>query len=528
MNRYDAIVIGSGPNGLAAAITLARAGRSVLVREGADTIGGSCRSAPLTLPGFTHDICSTVQAMAGISPFLQTIPLREHGCEFIRPPAAYAHPLDDGTAATVEGSVDETAARLETDGPAYRSLFEPLVKAWRELTPMLLGPPRFPAHPLRISRFGLRAIRSASALANAHFRTDEAKALFAGAAAHAVLPLEWRATAAFGLVLNIAAHVGGWPVAKGGSQKLADAMGSYLRSLGGEIQTGATVERLDELPPAGAILCDVTPGQLLRLAGDRLPNSYQRRLRRFSYGPGAFKIDWALNGPIPWQAAECGRAGTVHLGGALEEIAESERAPWQGRVSDRPYVLLVQSSLFDPTRAPPGKQTAWAYCHVPNGCTINMTERIENQVERFAPGFRGRILARHVMSPDDLQRHNPNLVGGDVGAGSQQLSQLFARPVLRLDPYSTPVPGLYLCSASTPPGGGVHGACGYFAAQSVLRQKAPKGRVGMSEKAINFSRVSPSVEVKPEKRVTVVVTRKSLSDQAPASRMRRSTSRAIS
>jgi phytoene dehydrogenase-like protein len=471
MTRYDAIVIGSGPNGLAAAITLARAGRSVLVREGAATVGGSCRSVELTLPGFTHDICSTVHAMAGISPFLQTIPLEEHGCELVRPPAAYAHPLDDGTAAVLEGSVEETSHHLEADGAAYRKLFAGPLAAWRELTGMLLGPPRLPAHPMLMARFGLEAIRSASSFARTHFRTDHARALFAGAAAHAVLPLEWKGTAAFGMVLNIAAHVSGWPVAKGGSQKLADAMASYLRSLGGEIQTLAPVESLDELPAARAILCDVTPRQLLRLAGDRLPDSYQRRLRRFHYGPGAFKIDWALNGPIPWQAPECARAGTVHLGGTLQELSESERAPWEGRVSERPFVLLVQASRFDPSRAPAGKQTAWAYCHVPNGCTIDMAERIENQVERFAPGFRGRILARHVMSPADLQRHNPNLIGGDVGAGSQQLSQLFARPILRLDPYSTPVPGLYLCSASTPPGGGVHGMCGYWAAQSVLRHE---------------------------------------------------------
>lgn len=471
MSRYDAIVIGSGPNGLAAAITLARAGRSVLVREGGATVGGSCRSAELTLPGFTHDICSTVQAMAGISPFLQTIPLQEHGCELVRPPAAYAHPLDDGTAALVEGSVEETSHHLEADGAAYRKLFAGPLAAWRELVPMLLGPPRLPAHPMLMARFGLEAIRSASSLARTHFRTDHARALFAGAAAHAVLPLEWKGTAAFGMVLNIAAHVGGWPVAKGGSQKLADALVSYLRSLGGEIQTLAPVETLDEVPPARAILCDVTPRQLLRLAGNRLPDSYQRRLRRFRSGPGAFKIDWALNGPIPWQAPECARAGTVHLGGTLDEIAESERAPWEHRVSERPYVLLVQASRFDPTRAPVGKQTAWAYCHVPNGSTIDMTDQIENQVERFAPGFRGRILARHVMFPSDLQRHNPNLIGGDVGAGSQQLSQLFARPILRLDPYSTPVDGLFLCSASTPPGGGVHGMCGYWAAQSVLRHE---------------------------------------------------------
>lgn len=469
MPRYDAIVIGSGPNGLAAAITLARAGRSVLVREGAATIGGSCRSAELTLPGFVHDICSTVQAMADISPFLQSIPLQEHGCELIRPPAAYAHPLDDGTAAVLEGSVEETAHRLEVDGAAYRKLMNPLLAAWRELTPMLLGPPRVPAHPLLMAQFGLHAIRSAAGLARARFRADHARALFAGAAAHAVIPLEWTASAAFGLVLNIAAHVGGWPVARGGSQKLADALASYFRSLGGEIQTSAPVDDLNELPPTSAILCDMTPRQLLRLAGDRLPAAYQRRLGRFRYGPGAFKVDWALNGPIPWQAKECARAGTVHLGGTIEEISRSEQAPWEGRVSDKPYVLLVQASLFDPIRAPAGRQTAWAYCHVPNGCTIDMTERIENQIERFAPGFRGRILARHIMSPADLQRHNPNLIGGDVGAGSQQFSQLLARPLLRLDPYSTPNPNLYLCSASTPPGGGVHGMCGYWAAQSVLR-----------------------------------------------------------
>lgn len=501
MPRYDAIVIGSGPNGLAAAITLARAGRSVLVREGAATIGGSCRSAEFTLPGFVHDICSTVQAMAGISPFLQTLPLEAYGCELVRPPAAYAHPLDDGTAAILEGPVEETAQRLETDGAAYRALMNPLLGAWRELTAMLLGPPRIPAHPLLMAQFGLRAIRSASGLANSLFRTDHAKALFAGAAAHAVLPLDWTATAAFGLVLNVAAHVSGWPVARGGSQKLADAMASYFRSLGGEIQTLSPVESLDELPPAGAILCDVTPRQLLRLAGDRLHVTYQRRLRKFRYGPGAFKIDWALNGPIPWQAPECARAGTVHLGGTLDEIAQSERAPWEGRIAEKPYVLLVQASLFDSTRAPAGRQTAWAYCHVPNGCTIDMTERIENQIERFAPGFRGRILARHVMSPADLQRHNPNLIGGDVGAGSQQFSQLMARPVLRLDPYSTPAPNLYLCSASTPPGGGVHGMCGYFAAQSVLRNRQARSSIVVP--------AATRATARKQREASVLITRKS-------------------
>ena len=470
MTRYDAIVIGSGPNGLAAAVTLARAGLSVLLREGAPTLGGSCVSAELTLPGFVHDVCSTVQAMVSISPFLSTLPLGEHGLELIRPPAAYAHPLDDGTAAVVQGSVDETAVALEADAKAYRALMQPLVDCSNELAGMLLGPPKLPAHPLLLAKFGLRGIRSTCGLASQYFRTEPAKALFAGVAAHSVLPLQRAGGAAFGLMLNLAAHTGGWPVARGGSQKLADALASYFKSLGGEIQTDAPVTTLAELPPARAVLCDLTPKQLIRIAGNRLPCSYRRRLQRFRYGPGAFKIDFALNGPIPWTAPQCARAATVHLGGSLVEIADAERAPWEGRVAAKPYVLLVQASLFDPTRAPAGKHTAWAYCHVPNGCTIDMTDAIESQIERFAPGFRGRVLARHVMSPADLERYNPNLVGGDIGGGSQELSQLFARPVFRLDPYSTPVPGLYLCSASTPPGGGVHGMCGYSAATSVLRR----------------------------------------------------------
>ena len=470
-DRYDALVIGAGPNGLAAAITLARAGRSVLVREAANTVGGSCRSAELTLPGFVHDICSTVQAMARISPFLRTLPLDQHGLELIQPRVAFAHPLDDGAAGTLEGGVEQTAAGLGEDADAYRQLMQPLADRWEKLTPMLLAPPRPPAHPILLAEFAIRGLRSACSLAERRFRTEKAKALFAGVAAHAVLPLEWSATAAFGLVLAIAGHAGGWPVAKGGSQKLAEALASYLRSLGGHIQLGAKVDSLRELPDVRAVLCDITPRQLLRLAGDRLPARYRHRLERYRYGPGAFKVDWALDGPIPWKAAECAQAGTVHLGGTLADVAESERAPWEGRVAGRPYVLLVQASVCDPTRAPAGKHTAWAYCHVPNGCTVDMTDAIERQIERFAPGFRDRVLARHVMSPADLERHNPNLIGGDIGGGSQQLSQLFARPVLRLDPYSTPVPGLYLCSSSTPPGGGVHGMCGYFAAQSVLRNE---------------------------------------------------------
>ena len=470
-SRYDAVVIGSGPNGLAAAITLARAGRSVLVLEANETIGGSCRSAQLTLPGFVHDICSTVQAMAGISPFFRSVPLEQYGVRFAKPQAAFAQPMDDGTAAVVRGTVDETAAGLGEDGPAYRKLMAPLMEAWEDLAPALLGPPRIPSHPLLMAKFGMRAIRSARGLAEAHFRTRAARALFAGVAAHSVLPLEWSATAAFGLVLLIAAHATGWPVAVGGSQKLADALASYLQSLGGEIQTSAPVHSLAELPSSRVVLCDITPRQLLRVAGDRLPASYMRRLSRFRYGPGAFKIDWALDGPIPWAAAKCASAGTLHLGGTLEELAASERAPWEGSISPRPYVLLVQASLFDATRSPAGKQTAWAYCHVPNGCTVDMTRAIESQVERFAPGFRDRVLARHVMSPVELERHNANLVGGDIGGGSNELSHLFTRPVARIIPYSTPVSGLYLCSSSTPPGGGVHGMCGYFAARAALQRE---------------------------------------------------------
>ena len=469
--RYDAIVIGSGPNGLAAAITLARAGRSVLVREANDTAGGGCRSAQLTLPGFVHDLCSTVQAMAGISPFFCSLPLDKLDVAFAKPQAAFAQPLDDGTAAILQGSVEETSRGLAQDGAAYRDLMAPLVDAWQDLAPALLGPPRFPSHPLLMAKFGIQALRSARALAESHFATPAARALFAGAAAHSVLPLEWSATSAFALVLMIAAHVTGWPVARGGSQTLADAMISYLRSIGGDIETGAPVRSLDELPSSKVVLCDITPRQLLRIAGDRLPGGYRNRLERFRYGPGAFKMDWALAAPIPWKAPQCADAGTVHLGGTLKELADSERAPWEGRIPEKPYVLLVQASLFDPTRAPAGKHTAWGYCHVPNGCTIDMTDRIESQVERFAPGFRDLVLARSAMPPTTLERHNQNLIGGDIGGGSNQLSQLFARPIARLNPYTTPIAGLYLCSSSTPPGGGVHGMCGYYAAKAALRRE---------------------------------------------------------
>ncbi len=467
--RYDAVVVGSGPNGLAAAIALAQAGCRVLVREGAATIGGGTRTAELTLPGFRHDVCSTAHPMGVGSPFFRTLPLAAHGLEWVHAPAPLAHPLDDGTAVVLERSVQATAAGLGADGPAYRRLFEPLVKDWEILAQGLLRPLAVPRHPVALARFGLLALRSAKGLAAGHFHDAAARALFAGMAAHGVVPLDQPATAAVGLVLMLASHAVGMPVARGGSQAIADALASYLRSLGGTIETGAPVQTLADLPAADLILCDTSPRGLLRLAGDRLPAGYRRQLSRFRYGPAAFKLDFALDGPIPWRAAGCARAAVIHLGGTLPEITRAERAPWHGRTAAHPYVIVVQASLFDDRRAPAGQHTGWAYCHVPNGSTTDMTARIEAQIERFAPGFRDRILARHSSSPAQMAAYNPNYVGGDINSGAQDIRQLFTRPVPRFDPYSTPVRGLYLCSSSTPPGGGVHGMCGYWAAQSALR-----------------------------------------------------------
>jgi phytoene dehydrogenase-like protein len=467
LSRYNAVIIGSGPNGLAAAVVLAKAGRSVVVFEGAETVGGGARSAALTLPGFTHDVCSAVHPLAATSPFFGALPLAEHGLKWIEPAAPLAHPLDGGRAVLVERSVDETASALGEDADAYRRLMNPLLANWNELRETLLAPLRWPRHPLKLAGFGLRALQSARGLATGLFKGEPARAMFAGMAAHSILPLEQIASASFGLVLSISAHAAGWPIPQGGSQKIADSLVSYLRSLGGEVVTGFSVGSLDQLPPSRAILCDITPRQLLRLAGERLTAGYRRSLARYRYGPGVFKLDWALDGPIPWQAAECSRAATVHLGGTLEEIALSERCGWQGRHAERPFVLLAQPSLYDPSRAPAGKHTAWAYCHVPNGSPVDMTNPIENQVERFAPGFRGLVRARSVLTPADMESRNPNLVGGDIGGGANNLGQLFVRPSLRL--YRTSAPGLYLCSSSTPPGGGVHGMCGYFAAQAALR-----------------------------------------------------------
>jgi phytoene dehydrogenase-like protein len=472
MNRSacDAVVVGSGPNGLAAAITLAREGLSVRVLEAQPTPGGAVRSADLTRPGFTHDLGAAVFAFLPASPLFRTLPLADYGLELIQPPAPLAHPLDDGTAVLLERSVAETSQALGVDAESYRRLFGPLVRDADALFADLLGPVRLPSHPGPALRFARRAVGSMRHRAERWFAGERARALLAGLAAHSNLPLERWPTAAIGLMLGVTAHTGGWPIARGGSQRLTDALVALLRALGGELETGRVVRTLDELPPAGATLLDLTPRQVIQVAGARLPRGYVRRLGRYRYGPAVFKLDWALTGPIPWRAAACARAGVVHIGGTLDEIVASEAAVWRGELPERPFVLLAQPSLFDPLRAPPGQHTAWAYCHVPLASPFDMTERIERQIQRFAPGFLDLIEARSVLGPAALEQRNANLVGGDISGGTTDLRQFFARPVAQLRPYVTPVPGLYLCSSSTPPGVGVHGLCGYFAARAALRR----------------------------------------------------------
>ena len=465
-----AIVIGSGPNGLAAAIELARAGISVRVLEAEKTIGGGTRSGELTLPGFVHDICSAIHPLGVASPFFRTMPLEAHGLEWIEPPAPLAHPLGDGAEAVMlEKSIEETCENLgRDDGKAYRRLIEPLARDWENLFADLLAPIGIPKHPLTFARFGWSARRSARSLAKSHFKGERARALFAGLAAHSMLPLDSAFSASFALVLAVAGHAVNWAIPRGGSQQIADALCSYLRSLGGEVVADSRVETVDGLlEPESLVLCDLSTRGLLKIAGHRFPQSYRRKLEQFRYDVGAFKIDWALSEPIPWKSANCARAATVHLGGNFAEIIASENAPSCGRHPEKPFVLLAQQSLFDSSRAPEGKHTVWAYCHVPSGSTLDMTQKIENQIERFAPGFRDCVIAKKISSPADMERYNANLVGGNMNGGSQDFAQLFFRPTRRL--YSTPTKNLYLCSASTPPGGGVHGMCGYYAAQAALK-----------------------------------------------------------
>ena len=466
----DAVVVGAGPNGLAAAIELARAGRSVLVLERAGVVGGGTRTAELTLPGFRHDVCSAIHPLAAGSPFLRSLALHRFGLELLEPPVQAAHPLDDGSAVAVHRSVDQTAAGLGIDAAAYASLIGPLAREWDALAEIVLAPPRLPRHPALAARFGLNGLQPADVLARRVFGGERARALLAGMAAHSIQPLSAPGTAAFGLVLLALAHATGWPVARGGSAAIASALRACLEALGGELETGHEVRSLRDLPPARAVLFDLTPRQLLSICGPGdLPSSYRRALARFRYGPGAFKLDYALSGPVPWQAAECRAAGTVHLGGTLAEISASEAAVAAGRHPERPYVLVAQPAVIDPSRAPGGGHTLWAYCHVPNGSSADMTAAIEAQIERFAPGFADLVLARAARGPAQLEADNPNYVGGDINAGAATLRQTLARPVVRLNPYATPNRALFVCSASTPPGGGVHGMCGYHAARAALR-----------------------------------------------------------
>jgi phytoene dehydrogenase-like protein len=465
----DALVVGSGPNGLAAAITLARGGCSVLVLEANSTIGGGARSAELTLPGFIHDVCSAVHPLAAGSPFFKMLPLDQFGLTWIHPEIPLAHPLDDGTAACLYRDVDRTAEALGADSRAYRKLMKPLARDWEKLAAEFLQPVlHLPRHPMALARFGIPALCPSTLFARSLFKNEPARALFAGIAAHSFLPLEAPASSAFGLVLGTAGHAVGWPIPRRGSQAIANALAAHLVQLGGKIETNRTVENLDALPNSRAVLLDISPWQFVRMANNKLPERYRRRLENFRHAPGIFKIDYALNGPVPWQAEACKHAGTIHLGGTLDEIAHGERQVACGEIPEHPFVLVAQQSLFDTTRAPQGKHTLWTYCHVPFGCKIDMTSRIEARIERFAPSFRDCILARHTMSAVDLEKSNPNLAGGDISGGATNLAQLIARPILSPSPYRTPLRGVYLCSASTPPGGGVHGMCGYHAARTAL------------------------------------------------------------
>ena len=467
---YDAVVVGSGPNGLAAAIRLAQEKLSVLVLEANDTIGGGARSAELTLPGFTHDVCSAVHPLGIGSPFFRKLPLEKYGLHWLQPEFPLAHPLEGETATVLDRSLEKTCEMLGADRAAYNRLMAPLVQRADDLCDGFLQPIlHWPKHPVLLARFGFQALHSAAGLIKKKFRGQSARALFAGLAAHSFLSLESVPSAAIGLVLGMLGHAVGWPLPRGGSQRIADALAAHLRYLSGEIRTDFRVEHLDQLPLARATLFDLTPLQLLLLMEEKLPASYRRKLGRYRYGPGVFKVDYALNASIPWRNKKCSRAGTVHVGGTFEEIAISEREVSEGKIPERPFVLLAQPTAVDFSRAPAGKHIVWAYCHVPNGSDFDMTERMENQIERFASGFRDCILARHTTNCEAMEAKNGNLVGGDINGGAFDLRQLLARPILTPTPYRIPVPGYYLCSSSTPPGGGVHGMCGFHAAEAAIR-----------------------------------------------------------
>jgi phytoene dehydrogenase-like protein len=467
---YDAVVIGAGPNGLSAAIQLARHNLSVCVLEANIQIGGGTRTEELTLPNFHHDVCSAIHPMGLISPFFKSLPLQEYGVTWINPPIALAHPLDTAPAAFLKPSLEATIEAMETDGANYADLMNYFVHHGGNLMDEILKPLRVPNHPFLMARFGLFAMRSAASLAKSKFKTDRGRALFAGCAAHSVVDLNKIATASFGITLALVAHLAGWPIIHGGSQKIIQALANYFNKLGGEIKTGRRISSLKEIPACKVILMALTPRQVSALAADELPDRFRKKLIRFKYGPAVFKMDWALKQPIPWKDQTCLQAATVHLGGSFREIIQSEADAWNGKINKKPFVIVAQQSLFDSTRAPADKHTGWAYCHVPNGSNEDVSDIIESQIERFAPGFRDIILARHSYNAEQLQQHNENLIGGDIGGGANNFAQFLARPVLKWDPYATPNPRIFICSSSTPPGGGVHGMCGFYAANSALKK----------------------------------------------------------